>query len=154
MYVLSKPNRIKQILTLAGTSFFVIIVLLSYIITNNINYLYVFLFTLLASSIFNWIVSRVYDIRIKQNKILIENFYYKCRVIEPYLFDSVRNTPYFIPLIYPFFSPPYYLIKLKDGRSYTFYDASFKALASLYINKNEHSEVLTENILKHITVTN
>lgn len=151
MYVLSKHNKIKQILTLAGTTFFIVIVLISYIITKNINYLYIFLFSLLASSIFNWIVSRVYDISVKENKIFIENFYYKSRVVEPYQFDSVANISYFIPLIYPFFSPPYYQIKLKDGKSYTFHDASLKALASLYTNKKKHSEVLTEYILKHIT---
>ncbi len=136
---------------LAISILFIVVLLLLYILTMNVYYLYMCLISGLIAIVINWILSRVNDVHVRNNRLYIGNLYHSTKIVEASDFEAVINIKLFIPVIYPFFSPPYYQIRLKNGETYIFYDLSYKALSSVFAKNNKHSEFLTSSILKHLT---
>lgn len=151
-YILSESNKVKQLFFLSISVVFSLGVAVAYFVTENENYLYILLLFCLIAFVINWIVSRTFDISIEGGKIHIDNLYYGNKIVDSSEFDSIQNVGYFIPLIYPFVSPPYYQFKLKDGRKYIFYDLSYKAISFVFKRNKKYSDFLTDKILDYLNL--
>lgn len=124
-YKLSSYTDYRQLFLIIITAFFALILFLFFWVDKSMSkYLIISIFAFLVY--INVINSLLYDISILDGKIVIENLYRKKEIIAGSAFDKVERVAFFY-LLAMMFSPPFYAVKLKDGRNYIFLNNSYKA---------------------------
>ena len=141
---LSNYTDYRQLFVLIITVFIDLCILLSYILSSNNTTLYLFIIFLGVSLFFNLISSVLYDISIVEKKIVIKSLYKKQVRINGNEFCEIRNANKFYFLaFYP--SPPFYFLKLENGKKYMFLNNSIKSYFSIFsFGQNTYANKLTD----------
>ncbi len=149
--IFSTSNYIRLKQTISWFISVIVILGLLYlsIRTNTKHYWYLTLTITIIIALLNWILSRLFDIKISKTEISIENLYLGKGLYELSEFNGIKDIYSYVPFLNPFVSPPYYRLMLKNGKDYIFYDDSIKSFASVF-NKTKQSKVINDRILEVI----
>ncbi len=150
IYKLSNYTDYRQLFVLIITLLFDLGIFLSYLLSNNSNTLYLFIVCLFVTLFFNLINSVLYNIRIVGKKIFVYSLYKKLEKIEGYEFCEIQNANrFYFFSFYP--SPPFYILKLKNGKKYMFLNNSIKSYFSIFsfgrsLYANKLTDILREQL--------
>jgi hypothetical protein len=147
MSVNFKSNvKIKQVIYLLLGVLVTFGVLISGYYAHNYYYYLIAFFSVVFFIVINWYTSFVYDIYVTDEMIICVNLYTKKQMPSDDFHAIVPSRKWIFPLIlFPFPCPPYFLFKLKDGRSYLFMDSSMQAFLSTF-KVDEYVDKLNQKV--------
>jgi hypothetical protein len=129
-YKLSAYSDYRQVFLLIISILFDLILFMFYWVDSSMD-IYLILVIIVFQVYLNVINSFLYDISINEGKVFIKNLYKKESIIVGSEFDKIERVSFYY-LLAMMFSPPFYVIKLKDGRKYIFLSNSYRAYFSLF----------------------
>jgi hypothetical protein len=150
MYKLSNYTDYRQLFVLIITITFNLIILLINKLSDD-NSLYLLIICIGVSLLLNLINSVLYDVSIVEKKILVKSLYKKQVAIEADEFCEIQKANRFYFFVF-YTSPPFYILKLKNGKKYMFLSNSIKSYFSIFsFGKTSYANKLTEVVREKLS---
>ena len=134
--VLGENIKTKQIVIMVFSILFSVSIFLVTLNSGNVYYLMIFIVALAFFTGVNWLYSNIYKIRVTDTAIFCCNLYH-AKIFDIAQFDSIVASKKWIPpfILFPFPSPPYFVIKIINDKGYMFMDSSYKSFFSMFNNE-------------------
>jgi hypothetical protein len=143
LYKLSNYTNYRQLFVLVATIVLNAGTYLGYKLNNNASIL-MLVVILSVSVLFNIISSVLYDVSVIDKKLNVSNLYRKGKIFDGEDFVEISNATKFYLIIF-YTSPPFYVVKLKNGEKYMFLNNSIQAYFSVFsFDRSNYASKFTE----------